>query len=215
MMISSKSLLSVLMAFLVSSCAMTPEEFKKYQVNHEFDKTVYKAKSGENLSVAVLKRRYEAETGTKLPEPDVGICEDNNQCYYNLYANKYDDLINKYRDNKREQERQQKEDKCNGEPSCKKEKNIAILKGKIREQYNFMLTMYPYSQSDADVIFRNVCRASEVAYKRGFSKVKFLQSLQDTPGMSPQIRIQLSEIASTCWDITSEGVDWNAPLRQN
>lgn len=210
----SKIFIAALIPIIVTGCSLSPSSAISYQNENGFSDRKFKSAGGENLSVNDLKKRYKEETGNDLPSPPVEQCGRNDLCYYNLYASEYDKLINTYR-YKLEKERKVAEDAaCQKDYACSKNKKISIIKSNLRQQYGFMLSMNPYNQGDVDLIFRTVCSSAVKSYKKGSSKAEFINKLKDAPGLGPQLRGQLSESASLCWDSASEGLDWNEIIRQ-
>ncbi|NWA62962.1 hypothetical protein HX773_18825 [Pantoea sp. B9002] len=204
--------LCTLLSFFAYGCAMSPTDAVSYQKDNGFDAIKHRTSGGEKLSVLDLKSRYKTETNNNLPIIQTASCKTDDVCYYDSYAKTYDDLVNKYRLEKSKQKAKE-EESCASDEKCSREKAVSDLSQRLRQQYSFMLSTNPYFQGDADSIFRSVCDASAKYYKNGNSKESLINNLRDAPGLGPQARGQLLDIASTCWDITKAGVNWNVAIR--
>lgn len=207
--------LALCMAFL-SGCAMTPQESITYQSKNNFDDKKQLTQGKEYLSVNDLRRMYKEKTGMNLPQQNTASCQDNDKCYYNMYADSFRELMSGYLQKKQLEEIEKEkiaEQNCSSDEACSRDRDLTKLKAKLKNAYLVLIYSNPYLQDGYDGVFRKLCSNSELSQKAGLKKDSWLNEIRDRPGVSPNTRQQALDIASICWDISSLGGNWKEALR--
>lgn len=211
-----KKLVIVAIAIMIAGCSMSPEKIKQYQSNKNFETTKIKTSSGKLLSVKDLREMYKKETGLILPQQETISCSLNASCYYDKYANAYEDLISDYRGReyakKYEQEKREKE-RCEADKECSRVKRLSYLNAHLKQIYFYLINSNPYMKSDFDMAFRNLCENAANEEKAGVSSELVINRIKDKPGIDPDTRMQAVDAASTCWEISNKGGNWKEALR--
>ncbi|MBL3522883.1 hypothetical protein IM876_09425 [Serratia plymuthica] len=208
-----------LLALTVSGCSISPETVRSYQENNKFDSIKHKTESGNKLSVGDLRERYFRETGMKLPDQVTLSCSLDDACYYNIYAQAYDSLLQDYeRKQQTKQYLQAKEQKikneqCDADIECSRKRKVSQLGGQLRQLYTYVVNTNPYLRSEFDMAFRTVCDNAANLQVAGVPRESVLNDIRDKPGIDPDTREQIVNAASICWEISHNGGNWKEALR--
>lgn len=107
---------------------------------------------------------------------DTLSCGWDGDCYYNKYAAAYDQGIRDL-DKKNEAEASKKEQQCQADEKCMKEREVDSAINSLNYSYRVVMAMNPYSQSDLDAVVRQVCRRAGEAQRNGISKDQINKNL--------------------------------------
>lgn len=202
-----KIIFVMFVSILLSACAATQKDQQTL-----FDSKVFKSTDGHKWTVNNLKSDYLKKTGSRLIVSDTTSCGWDENCYYNKWASAHDEGINKYLSSKKNDYDMQLA-KCLSEPECKRKNSLSKENSNLANLYSMVMATHPYYQSDYDLAIRTVCEKATASQKSGISRKDLEMKVQDVPGIGPQDRVQIVNIAVTCWNISSLNGNWKEALR--
>ncbi|MFP1862251.1 hypothetical protein [Lonsdalea quercina] len=196
-----KNVLTLLaLVFLLTSCTASPDDQRRV-----FDNENHVAVSGQKWTVKSLKQDYKNKTGDELIVTDALACGWDGDCYYNKYASAYDKGINNL-NKKIEIEALKKEQQCQADVNCMKEREIYSAIESLNYSYRVVMAQNPYFQSDLDASLRQVCRRAGEAQRNWLSLNQVKKNLDLVEGIAPNDRIMIKRVASSCWVLSKNGI---------
>ncbi|QDX29564.1 hypothetical protein [Dickeya poaceiphila] len=207
----------LLLALSAAGCAMTPEQIKEYQrtesETYEPVKEFWPNGHGRTWykSVKELKQDYLSHTGSNLTA-DTSKCGTDKNCYHTAYLSAFDNGIREF-DEKEKQAADKKEKDCQASKECMDNRSITKYSQQLQMRYQYLLSSNPYQQSDIDYAVRTICERAAGQQSIGVPLDEVVTRLQDAPGLDPNSRIAIVDIAKSCWNLQQLKYDWKKSLR--
>lgn len=125
-------------------------------------------------------------------------------CTLNLYNEQLKD--NKY---KRDY------DNCSKNQECAKERETTNAVNALNSKYYIAMARNRYDQAALDREIREMCKAVGVGQRRWISRDQVSEVINQAPGVSPENRAYLRDIADACWVLSKNGIQDGASKIQN
>ncbi|MEB1007764.1 hypothetical protein VC862_24605 [Citrobacter braakii] len=125
-------------------------------------------------------------------------------CTLNLYNEQLKD--NKY---KRDY------DNCSKNQECAKERETTNAVNALNSKYYIAMARNRYDQATLDREIREMCKAVGIGQRRGISRDQVSEVINQAPGISPENRAYLRDIADACWVLSKNGIQDGASKIQN
>ncbi|MFJ5338373.1 hypothetical protein ACIPSD_04575 [Pectobacterium sp. CHL-2024] len=137
------------------------------------------------------------------------------KCYGLSYSNSGECTIDFYNEELKNKKRDRDYDTCSKSVECSKERETNNAINELNSKYYIAMARNRYTQSALDFEIREMCKAVGVGQRRGLTREDISNHINQVPGVSPENRYYLRDIADSCWILSKNGIKDGATRIKN
>ncbi|WP_370622321.1 hypothetical protein NMD09_18190 [Citrobacter portucalensis] len=201
----------VLILFILSGCA-DPSVTEKRDILLKRAPSGYaEPVSKKPVSINLIRGEMIAN-GWETPE---FLNELASECFDLSYSNSGFCTLNLYNETLKDNKYKREYDNCSKSPECTKDRETTDAINELNSKYYIAMARNRYDQAALDREIREMCKAIGIGQRRGISRDQVSEAINKAPGVSPENRAYLRDIADACWVLSKNGVQDGASKIQN
>ncbi|MEQ9902580.1 hypothetical protein [Pectobacterium aroidearum] len=128
------------------------------------------------------------------------------KCYDLSYYDSGECALVFYNDELKNKKRDRDYDNCSKSIECSKDRETTNAINELNSKYRIAMARNRYSQEALDAEIRGMCKAVGVGQRRGLTREDIANHINQVPGVSPENRYYLRDIADSCWILSKNGI---------